>query len=152
MREQRENLIREGPDQLTYSHLAASYYPLEIKDSELFIAYDKPWDEDFQDMFGTPAKVTSFLSADPRPQGFFPVGGYGLPRHRLPFVGLFIWPDWECLCRGLILSSLPPFVFFWAPTVLFLPFLRFGKIDGKDCGKLMTYGAIQFGLSRTHAT
>ena len=31
-------------------------------------------------------------------------------------------------------------------TVLFLPFLRFGKIDGKDCGKLMTYGAIQFGL------
>ena len=51
-REQRENLIREGPDQLTYSHLAASYYPPEIKDLELFIAYDKPWDEDFQDIPG----------------------------------------------------------------------------------------------------
>ena len=34
-REQRENMIREGPDQLTYSHLAASYYPPEIKDLEL---------------------------------------------------------------------------------------------------------------------
>ncbi len=31
-------------------------------------------------------------------------------------------------------------------TLLFLPFMRLGKIDGKDCGKLMTYGAIQFGL------
>ena len=31
-------------------------------------------------------------------------------------------------------------------TLLFLPFLRFGKIARKDCGKLMTYGSIQFGL------
>ena len=33
--EQRENLIREGPDQLTYSHLAAVIIP-EIKDLELY--------------------------------------------------------------------------------------------------------------------
>lgn len=59
-REQRENLIREGPDQLTYSHLAASYYPPEIKDLELFIAYDKPWDEDFQDIPGTPGRGDQF--------------------------------------------------------------------------------------------
>jgi vitamin B12 transporter len=59
-REQRENLIREGPDQLTYSHLAASYYPTQTKDLELFIAYDKPWDEDFQDIPGTPGRGDQF--------------------------------------------------------------------------------------------
>ena len=31
-------------------------------------------------------------------------------------------------------------------TLLFLPFLRSGKIGRKDCGKLMAYGAIQFGF------
>ena len=31
-------------------------------------------------------------------------------------------------------------------TLLFLPYLRSRKIRRKDCGKLMTYGAIQFGL------
>jgi len=59
-REQRENLLREGPDQLTYSHLAASYYPAQIEDLEVFIAYDKPWDEDFQDIPGTPGRGDQF--------------------------------------------------------------------------------------------
>ena len=33
--------------------LAASYYPSKIHDLEIFMAYDKPWDEDFQDVPGT---------------------------------------------------------------------------------------------------
>ena len=59
-REQHENLLRKGPDQLTYSHLAASYYPAQIEDLEVFVAYDKPWDEDFQDIPGTPGRGDQF--------------------------------------------------------------------------------------------
>ncbi|MEK9773893.1 MAG: TonB-dependent receptor, partial [Opitutae bacterium] len=47
-RDQRENALRKGPDHSIYSHLAASYYPSVFNDLEVFIAYDKPWDEDFQ--------------------------------------------------------------------------------------------------------
>ena len=57
-REQRK--IRTGPDQSTYSHLAASYYPSQIDDLEIFIAFDKPWDEDFQDIPGTPGRSDQF--------------------------------------------------------------------------------------------
>ena len=59
-REQRENLLREGPDHSLYSHIAASYYPAQTKDLEVFIAYDKPWDEDFQDIPGTPGRGDQF--------------------------------------------------------------------------------------------
>ncbi|MBT3665906.1 MAG: TonB-dependent receptor [Opitutae bacterium] len=59
-REQRENIIREGPNQSTYSHIAASYYPSQIDDLEAFIAFDKPWDEEFQDIPGTPGRGDQF--------------------------------------------------------------------------------------------
>ena len=59
-REQRASPLRKGPDQSTYSHIAASYYPSQIDDLELFIAYDKPWDEDFQDIPGTPGRGDQF--------------------------------------------------------------------------------------------
>ena len=59
-REQRENLIRTGPDDLFYSHLAISYFPSQISDTELFLAYDKPWDEEFQDLPGTPGRGDQF--------------------------------------------------------------------------------------------
>ena len=45
-------MLREGPQINLYSHLAASYYPSKIDDLELFVAYEKPWDEDFQDVPG----------------------------------------------------------------------------------------------------
>ena len=48
-RQQRENQM--GPDLITInSYFAASYYPSQINDLEIFIAFDKPWDEDFQDI------------------------------------------------------------------------------------------------------
>ena len=59
-REQRKNEIRTGPDSAFNSHLAASYYPAMFNDLELFLAYDKPWDEDFQDIPGTPGRGDQF--------------------------------------------------------------------------------------------
>ena len=50
----------QGPHKLLLSHIAASYYPAQIEDLELFIAYDKPWDEDFQDIPGTPGRGDQF--------------------------------------------------------------------------------------------
>ncbi len=59
-REQRANPLRKGPDNSMYSHLAASYYPAQIDDVEVFVALDKPWDEDFQDIPGTPGRGDQF--------------------------------------------------------------------------------------------
>ncbi len=59
-RQQHPNLLRDGPDKSLYSHLAASYYPTQLNDLEIFIAYDKPWDEDFQDIPGTPGRGDQF--------------------------------------------------------------------------------------------
>jgi len=59
-REQHENQLRAGPDNSMYSHLAASYYPFQLDDLEIFMAYDKPWDEDFQDVPGTPGRGDQF--------------------------------------------------------------------------------------------
>ena len=59
-REQYENSIRSGPDDTVYSHFAASYYPNQFKSLEIFLSYDKPWDEDFQDIPGTPGRGDQF--------------------------------------------------------------------------------------------
>ena len=59
-REQRKNEIRTGPDSAFNSHLAASFYPAKFNDLELFLAYDKPWDEEFQDIPGTPGRGDQF--------------------------------------------------------------------------------------------
>lgn len=59
-REQRANPLRKGPDNSMYSHLAASYYPAQIDDVEVFVAFDKPWDENFQDIPGTPGRGDQF--------------------------------------------------------------------------------------------
>ena len=59
-RDQRPNLLRSGSDRATYSHLASSYYPSFVDDLEIFIAYEKPWDEDFQDIPGTPGRGDQF--------------------------------------------------------------------------------------------
>jgi hypothetical protein len=64
-REQYQNPLRTGPDSAFNSHLAASYYPAMFNDLELFLAYDKPWDEAFQDVPGTPwAGRSVFLWGD----------------------------------------------------------------------------------------
>ena len=59
-RQQHENELRKGPDQSMYSHFAVSYFPSQFDDLEMFMAYDKPWDEDFQDVPGTPGRGDQF--------------------------------------------------------------------------------------------
>ena len=60
-RKHRESQDRDkGPDSLLLSHFAASYYPSQFNDLEIFMAYEKPWDEDFQDIPGTPGRGDQF--------------------------------------------------------------------------------------------
>ena len=59
-RDQHENSLRKGPNESLYSHLVASYYPSNLNALEIFLAYDKPWDEDFQDIPGTPGRGDQF--------------------------------------------------------------------------------------------
>ena len=59
-REQQANPLREGPSHSVNSHIAASYYPARIDELEFFVAFDKPWDEDFQDIPGTPGRGDQF--------------------------------------------------------------------------------------------
>ena len=59
-REQQANPLREGPSHSVNSHIAASYYPARLEDLEIFVAYDKPWDEEFQDIPGTPGRGDQF--------------------------------------------------------------------------------------------
>ena len=62
-REQRENIIRQNtgaPNKSTFSHLAASYFPQNFEDLELFLAYDKPWEKDFQDIPGIAPRGDQF--------------------------------------------------------------------------------------------
>ena len=59
-RAQEANPLRSGPDEAFYSHLAISFYPAQIDGLELFAAYDKPWDESFQELPGTPGRGDQF--------------------------------------------------------------------------------------------
>ena len=59
-RDQKDNPIREGPSNSLMSHIGLSYYPAQYQDMELFIAFEKPWDENFQDIPGTPGKGDQF--------------------------------------------------------------------------------------------
>jgi vitamin B12 transporter len=62
-REQRDNLVRRekgSPNRATVSHFAASYYPKRFEDLELFVAFEKPWEKDFQEIPGIAAKGDQF--------------------------------------------------------------------------------------------
>ena len=55
-RSQKANTLRSGPDESFYTLLGLSIYPPQCQNLELFFAIDKPWDEDFQDIPGTPGR------------------------------------------------------------------------------------------------
>lgn len=62
-REQRDNIIRRNtgaPNKSILSHFAASYYPSVFDELELFVAYDKPWEKDFQDIPGIAPRGDQF--------------------------------------------------------------------------------------------
>lgn len=55
-RDQEENPLRDGPDDAFFTYIGISYFPAQIDGLECFAAYDKPWDDDFQDVPGTPGR------------------------------------------------------------------------------------------------
>lgn len=55
-RSQKANALRSGPDESFYTLFGLSVYPPQYENLELFFAIDKPWDEDFQDVPGTPGR------------------------------------------------------------------------------------------------
>ncbi|MFP4157275.1 MAG: TonB-dependent receptor plug domain-containing protein [Opitutales bacterium] len=59
-RAQEANPLRSGPDEAFYSHLGISFYPAEFQGLEIFAAFDKPWDESFQEVPGTPGRGDQF--------------------------------------------------------------------------------------------
>jgi hypothetical protein len=52
--------LREGPSNTINSHLSAGYYPADLNDLEVFVAFDKPWNEEFQDIPGTHGRGDQF--------------------------------------------------------------------------------------------
>ena len=52
-REQEPNTLRSGGEHALFSYLGISYYPYQTKDFEVFLIYDKPWKESFQEIPGT---------------------------------------------------------------------------------------------------
>ena len=55
-RQNEENALREGSDSARFTHLGMSLYPPQIDGLELFLAIDNAWDDDFQDVPGTPGR------------------------------------------------------------------------------------------------
>ena len=55
-RDHRRNSLRTGANHVLFSHLGISFYPNPAKDLEVFFAFDKPWDDNFQEIPGTPGR------------------------------------------------------------------------------------------------
>jgi hypothetical protein len=55
-RQNQENSLRLGSDSALFTHLGLSIYPPQFKNMELFFAIDNAWDDDFQDVPGTPGR------------------------------------------------------------------------------------------------
>ena len=60
LREQEPNTLRSGGNHALFSYLGISYYPYQSKDFEVFLAYDKPWNESFQEIPGTAGRGEQF--------------------------------------------------------------------------------------------
>jgi outer membrane receptor protein involved in Fe transport len=55
-RQNKDNQLREGSDSALFTHLGLSVYPPQIEGLELFFAVDNAWEDDFQDVPGTPGR------------------------------------------------------------------------------------------------
>lgn len=59
-RDHRESSLRTGPTHAVFSHVGLSCYPTRSDELEVFFAFDKPWDDDFQEIPGTPGRSDQF--------------------------------------------------------------------------------------------
>lgn len=55
-RQNEANSLREGSDSALFTNLGLSFYPQQIEGLELFFAIDNAWEDDFQDVPGTPGR------------------------------------------------------------------------------------------------
>ncbi|PXA04739.1 TonB-dependent receptor [Coraliomargarita sinensis] len=55
-RDQRENDLRNGDDSALFTHIGVSFYPPQVEGLEIFLAGDNVWEEDFEDVPGTPGR------------------------------------------------------------------------------------------------
>ena len=53
---QEDNPLRTSSKRAFFSHFGLSFYPPQYSGLELFVSIDNAWDEDFQDMPGTPGR------------------------------------------------------------------------------------------------
>ena len=55
-RENEDNALRNGSDSAIFTHFGLSIYPPQVKGLEIFFAIDNAWDDDFEDVPGTPGR------------------------------------------------------------------------------------------------
>jgi hypothetical protein len=55
-RENEDNALRNSSDSALFTHFGLSIYPPQLKNMELFFAIDNAWDDDFEDVPGTPGR------------------------------------------------------------------------------------------------
>ncbi|MGJ8638347.1 MAG: TonB-dependent receptor plug domain-containing protein [Opitutaceae bacterium] len=55
-RNQEDNPARTSDDEAFFTHVSVSVYPPQVEGLELFVAVDNAWDDDFQDVPGTPGR------------------------------------------------------------------------------------------------
>lgn len=55
-RENEDNALRNSSDSALFTHFGLSIYPPQLKNMELFFAIDNAWNDDFEDVPGTPGR------------------------------------------------------------------------------------------------
>jgi hypothetical protein len=55
-RDQRENALRNSDDTALFTHIGVSFYPPQVDHLEIFFAGENVWEEDFEDIPGTPGR------------------------------------------------------------------------------------------------
>ncbi|MGB0409796.1 MAG: TonB-dependent receptor domain-containing protein, partial [Opitutales bacterium] len=55
-RSQEENALRNSDDKALFTHATLTVYPPNMDDLELFVSIDNAWDDDFEDVPGTPGR------------------------------------------------------------------------------------------------
>lgn len=55
-RDQKANALRLSDNEAFYTHIGVSFYPPQFEDLEIFFAGENVWDDDFEDVPGTPGR------------------------------------------------------------------------------------------------
>lgn len=59
-RSQEENQLRNSDDEALFTHIGISYYPPQVDNLEIFLAGENIWEEDYEDVPGTPGRGDQF--------------------------------------------------------------------------------------------